>query len=238
MVTGGHPTYGEIAGILMMESTAPRLPGDPGHAATFDFPVRYAVLKGYPFDEMITGATDHLDIILDGARELEAAGVKFVAGDCGLFSIFQERIASELSIPFLGSALSLVPMLKTTLPPSKKIGVITGAVSLLNDAHLSGAGIDPDDIVLSGMDDSPEFKRVVIDRAPDLDPQAMRRDILVAAKRLQGLDLGCVILECTNLITYRQDVQTLLNLPVYDMVSFIEMMADGYRSKQFHSPFI
>ena len=238
MIEGGHSTYGEIAGILMTDSSAPRLPGDPGHAETFDFPVRYKVLEGYPFEEMITGSTDHLDIILRGARDLEDAGVRFIAGDCGLFSIFQKRIAAELSIPFLGSALSLVPLMKTTIPPGKKIGVLTGAISLLHAEHLAGAGIAPDEIVLAGMDDSPEFRRVVMERATTLDPKAMRRDVLTAARAFKGQNLACIVLECTNLITYRRDVQDFLGLPVYDMVSFVEMIASGYRRTEFTSSFM
>jgi hypothetical protein len=37
---GGTVNYGRVAGILMLDSTIPRIPGDPGHAATFSFPVR------------------------------------------------------------------------------------------------------------------------------------------------------------------------------------------------------
>ncbi len=39
-VFGGNINYGQIAGILMLDSTIPRLAGDPGHAETFSFAVR------------------------------------------------------------------------------------------------------------------------------------------------------------------------------------------------------
>jgi hypothetical protein len=42
---GGTANYGQVAGILMLDSTIPRIPGDPGHAETFDFPVRYGVIQ-------------------------------------------------------------------------------------------------------------------------------------------------------------------------------------------------
>jgi hypothetical protein len=36
-VFGGNINYGQIAGILMLDSTIPLLSGDPGHAETFSF---------------------------------------------------------------------------------------------------------------------------------------------------------------------------------------------------------
>ena len=39
--------------------------------------------------------------------------------------------------------------------------------------------------------------------------------------------------ECTNLISFRSDIQKQFNVPVYDMVSLIELFADGYVLKFF-----
>jgi len=39
-VFGGKVNYGRVAGILMLDSTIPRILGNPGHAATFSFHVR------------------------------------------------------------------------------------------------------------------------------------------------------------------------------------------------------
>ena len=40
-IRGGRTFYGQDIGILMMDTKFPRIPGDPGNAATFDFPVCY-----------------------------------------------------------------------------------------------------------------------------------------------------------------------------------------------------
>ena len=52
-ISGGLNSYGHIVGILMNDSTIPRIPGDPGHAETFPFPVTYEVLRGFPFEDLI-----------------------------------------------------------------------------------------------------------------------------------------------------------------------------------------
>jgi hypothetical protein len=57
-IFGGTANYGQVAGILMLDSTIPRTPGDPGHAQTFDFPVRYGVIRDFPFEDLITFRSD------------------------------------------------------------------------------------------------------------------------------------------------------------------------------------
>jgi aspartate/glutamate racemase len=237
-VQGGYTSYGQVAGILMTESTIPRVPGDPGHAETFPFPVRYGVVRGFPFDDLVACRKDHVNLVVDAARGLQDEGVRFVAGDCGLFSLFQSDVAARLEIPFLGSPLSLIPLIASFLPHSRKIGLITGDTRILKDEHLAAAGADRSRLVVRGMEESREFQRVVIDRGETLDVEAMRQGVVNAARGLAGAPLGAVILECTNLVTFRRDVQQLLGVPVYDMVSLVEFFADGYRLRTFSSRYI
>ena len=44
VLQGGRTYYGPKIGILMMRTRFPRIPGDPGNAATFPFPVSYRVV--------------------------------------------------------------------------------------------------------------------------------------------------------------------------------------------------
>lgn len=234
-VQGGYASYGQVAGILMTESAIPRVPGDPGHAETFPFPVRYGVVRGFPFDDLVVCRKDNLHLVIQAARDLENEGVKFVAADCGLFSLFQTEVAESLDVPFLGSPLSLIPLVSGFLPASRKIGLITGDARILKDEHLRAAGAKRDRLAIQGMENSAEFQRVVIERGKTLDVEAMRQGVLDAARGLSGEPLGAVVLECTNLVTFRSDVQRLLGVPVFDMLSLIEFFEDGYRSRGFSS---
>ena len=240
LLKGGTTTYGQIVGILMTESTIPRLPGDPGHAATFPFPVRYGVIKNFPFTDLIEARRDNLDKVIDTALQLQGDGVRFVAADCGLFSLFQREIADALEIPFLGSALSLIPLIHSFLPAHKKIGVITGDTQILKEEHLTVTGARLADLVISGLDDSEEFQRVVVNRGNTLDPTALERDIIQTAEALftQSDSIGAILLECTNLIPFRRELQERFNLPVFDMVSLIEFFASGYRLRRFEPHFL
>jgi hypothetical protein len=239
-VFGGTNNYGQVAGILMMDSTIPRLPGDPGHAATLPFPVRYGIVRGFPFEDLVEIRRENIGRVINAAIDLEREGVNFVAADCGLFSPFQRDIAEMLSVPFLGSSLNLIPLISGFMPAGKKVGLITGDTRLLKDDHLAAAGADPQKTVIRGMEKSREFEEVVLKRGQKLDVEAMQAGVLTAAEDLfrSGETIGAVVLECTNLISFRSDIQQQFNVPVFDMVTLIEFFADGYMLRDFGSEFI
>jgi Asp/Glu/hydantoin racemase len=239
-ISGGTANYGQVAGILMLDSTIPRIPGDPGHAETFDFPIRYGVIRDFPFEDLVEIRKDNIDRVVKAAIDLQTEGVNFVVADCGLFSLFQQDIADALNIPFIGSALNLIPLIAGFLPADQKIGLITGDTRLLKNSHLEAAGADPDRLVIRGMENSEEFNAVVINRGNKLDVEAMQAGVLTAAAELfrSGETIGAVVLECTNLITFRSDIQHHFNLPVFDLVSLMEFFADGYRFRDFTSRYL
>ena len=237
-VTGGHTTYGHVVGILMNDSTIPRIPGDPGHAETFSFPVIYEVLKGFPFEDLVNIKRDNIDILIERAQILQEKGVNLIVADCGLFGIYHEELRRHLKIPFIGSALDIIPLLQRFLPVNRKVGIITGDTRILKSDHFEASGIDPETVLIAGMDNSSEFKKVVIEKNPELNIDKMREELIDTALSLLNKDLGAIVLECTNLISFRIDLQNILKVPVFDLVSLIEFYVSGFRTRIFQSQFM
>ena len=238
-VKGGYTSYGQLAGILMLGSTTPRAPGDLGHALTFDFPVRYGSAPNFPFSDLVQGKSDNLHYVIEAVNDLKNQGSRFVAADCGLFSAFHQDINAQCDIPFLSSSLMMIPFLKG-IYTGKKIGVLTGDTRILSDRHLQPVGACLDDIVMEGLESSSEFQRVVIDHGDNLELPTLERDILQAGQRLikKHPRIGAIILECTNLITFKQALQQQLGLPVYDMMSLVNWVADGFLFRTYAERFI
>ncbi len=237
-VTGGRSTYGHLVGILMNDSISPRIPGDPGHAETFPFPVVYEVLHGFPFEDLIAAKKDNIDKLIEPALRLQEKGVSLIATDCGLFGPYHDDFKTHLDVPFIGTALDLIPLLQHFHPSSRPIAVITGDTRILSAEHFRASGIEPDTVMLAGMENSSEFQRVVIEKHLELDVDKMRQGVKDSAATLIGKNIGAVVLECTNLISYREDVQKLLGVPVFDLVSLIELYVSGLAIRKFHSRFI
>ncbi len=53
IVYGGQTVYGYDIGIIMLNTKFPRILGDVGNAATWDFPVKYEIVKEIPNDKVI-----------------------------------------------------------------------------------------------------------------------------------------------------------------------------------------
>ncbi len=237
-VNGGLTSYGYLVGILMNDSIIPRIPGDPGHAETFSFPVLHQVLKGFPFDDLINIDKSRLNTLMDHVKSVEKRGVSLIAADCGLFGPFQEDIRESIQVPFIGSSLDMVPLLQKHLPSKHKIGILTGNSQILSDDHLLASGVDPDSVMVTGMDKCPEFNRVVLDKSMSLDVELLKAEVEDCVSIFSNNSIGAVVLECTNLISFRSIIQHRLKVPVFDLVSYIEFFISGFALREFNSQFI
>ncbi|GAA0572834.1 aspartate/glutamate racemase family protein [Craurococcus roseus] len=229
---GGRALYGAPLGILVLEARFPRIPGDIGNAGTWPFPVLYKVVRGAtPERVVLDGARGLLPAFLDGAAELVRLGAEAITTSCGFLSLFQAEIAAHVGVPVATSSLMQVPWVQATLPPGKRVGVVTVSATSLTPAHLAAAGV-PADIPVAGTENGREFFRVLI-RAEkdDLDVDAAERDILDAGRDLVSRhpEVGAIVLECTNMPPYAAALREAVGLPVFDIHSMVSWLHAGLR---------
>lgn len=233
---GGKAIYGAPLGILMLEARFPRIPGDMGNAATWPFPVLYRVVRGAsPERVVLNQAAGLLPDFLDAAAELVRDGAEAITTNCGFLSLFQREIAAHVRVPVATSSLIQVPWVQATLPPGKRVGVITVSGSSLTAAHLEAAGA-PRDTPFVGTEDGVEFFRVLIlGEKQDMDIDLATHDILEAGRRLIAAhpDVGAIVLECTNMPPYAHALRAALGIPVFDIYSLIMWLHAGIRPRDF-----
>ena len=236
---GGKAIYGAPLGILMLEAKFPRIPGDMGNATTWPFPVLYRVVKGAsPEKVVLNGAAGLLDDFLAAAADLVAQGAEALTTNCGFLSIFQREIAAHVKVPVATSALLQFPWIAATLPPGRRVGIITVSKASLTPRHLEAAGIPPDTPIV-GTEGGQEFFRVLIKaEQQDMDVRLAARDILAAGAELLAMapDIGAILLECTNMPPYAFALQERFGLPVYDIFSLVTWLHAGIRPKPFGPP--
>ncbi len=222
----GYPFYGQYVRGLVFNWKAPRIPGDPGHGATFPFPVCYEVVEG-TFAELIEGSEAVKDKLCHAVKNLEAKGIRAVIGDCGLMALYQQEMAGSCSLPVLTSSLALVPLLWHLVGQKGVIGIITGHAGLLQERHLRGAGISAEiNLEIQGMEGEPHFREIVIEGGRALDEDLMGRDVLAAATKLtqRNKEIRAILLECSNLATYSRPLQEAFGLPVFDITGAALML--------------
>jgi Asp/Glu/hydantoin racemase len=232
-VRGGQNLYGFSVGILMLDTRFPRIPGDMGNAATFDFPVRYHRVAGASPDRVVRqGARALLPAFVEGARFLEREGVRAISTNCGFLARFQAELAAAVSLPVFTSSLLLVPLVQRMLAPGRAVGILTVDASALTPAHLAAAGIGPETTTaVAGLETEKEFSRVLLDDLLELDVETAREEHVRVARRLveSRPEVGAIVLECTNMPPYRADVQAATGLPVFDITTLVRMVHDAVR---------
>ncbi|MBI3938523.1 MAG: aspartate/glutamate racemase family protein, partial [Betaproteobacteria bacterium] len=208
-------------------------------ATTWPFPVLYRVVRGAsPEKVVLRGARGLLPEFVNAAQDLVRLGAEAITTNCGFLSLFQRELAAAAGVPVATSSLMQVPWVQATLPPGKRVGVITVCGSTLTPAHLESAGV-PLDTPVVGTENGREFFRVLI-RAEkdDMDIALARQDIVDAGRELLARhpDVGAIVLECTNMPPYSAALQAEVGLPVYDIYSMINWFHAGLRPRVFGSP--
>jgi len=233
---GGKAVYGAPLGILMLEAKFPRIPGDMGNATTWPFPVLYRVVTGAsPEKVVLRGAEGLLPDFIAAAQDLVRLGAEAITTNCGFLSLFQKELAAAVNVPVATSALMQVPWVQATLPPGKRVGIVTVSKATLTPRHLEAANV-PLNTPIAGTENGKEFFRVLIKAEKfDMDIDLAERDVVEAGVSLAKAhpEIGALVLECTNMPPYAAALQAATGLPVYDIYTMIAWFHSGLRPRRF-----
>jgi Asp/Glu/hydantoin racemase len=231
---GGKSIYGASVGILMLDATFPRIPGDMGNAATWPFPVLYRIVRNATPQKIVR---EHgggmLEDFIAAARELVRDGADGITTNCGFLSLFQRELAQAVQVPVATSSLMQVRLVNALLPPGKRAGILTISGSTLTAEHLEKAGV-PEGTPVASTESGREFTRAILGNEPELDIELARRDNVEAATALAAAhpDMGAIVLECTNMVPYAADIRRATRLPVFSIESFITWFQSGLQPRR------
>ena len=225
----GAAKHGAAIGVLMLETRFPRLPGDVGNPASFDFPVLYETVAGAAPATAVRGDARSLlpGFIAAGSR-LVAQGAAGLTTSCGFLAPFQEDLAHGCGVPVVASSLMQVSMVQRLLPAGRRVGVLTADPDTLGPDHLAAAGA-PADTPLAGPDRNSHFSGVYVGNDPSLDPDRARDELCAAVRFLctDRPDIGAIVLECTNMAPWAADIARRAGRPVYDMRNLLRWFHAG-----------
>ena len=228
---------GEPIGILILDAAYPCIPGNVGNATTYDFPVRYKEVKGSSIERLLNERDPSLlEPFIQGARELEAEGVRAVTGACGFMALFQPQVAAAVEVPVFLSSMLQVPFIRQTLRPGQKIGIVTANASVLTDEHFRNVGIAPETpMVVYGMEEQEEFRTSVLEEKGTLDSAKVEAEILGVADRMiaENPEVAAILLECSDLPPYAAAVHERTGRPVFDFVTMIRHVQSALVPKRY-----
>jgi hypothetical protein len=206
------------------------VPGCMASPKTFPYPVRHRVVAGArpPQDRAAVEALAPL--YLEAARELEREGVDVLTENCnGLMVFLQERLAAAVKVPVVTSALLLAPEIHR-LMPARRLGILAFHPEAVTPEVLAACGLDGVPIAVGGVAGSPawhEFLRTK--EIPDALKPRLAADLIAVGRRMldEHPDLGAFVSECTLLPPCSDDLRRALGLPVYDILTVLDLVVAG-----------
>jgi len=228
----GGAQAGAAVGVLMLDTAFPRPVGDIGNPETFRFPVIYERVRGASAQRVVRERAEGLlQPFVQGGLRLVERGAAAIATSCGFLVLFQRELARALPVPVAASSLLQVAWVEPLLPKGRRCGVITFDASALSAEHLRAAGARPDTPV-AGMPAGGALQRAVLDDASEMDVEAVRAEAIEVAGQLlrSAPEIGALVLECTNLPPYADDLRARYGLPVFDSTTLLEWLWQGVRN--------
>lgn len=228
---------GHAIGIIAVDLVYPKLPGNVANATTYDFPVLYKKVN-FDIELLFVGAPEIEADIIAAAKELEKEGVRAIIGACGYFAHFQKQVSEAVNVPVFLSSLCQIPIIKLGLKPSQKIAVFAASGEKLNEALLKKVGVDLNDCVVQNIGDLESFSPIRWGKN-QLDNERLTKDLIQVAKKLisERIDIGAILLECSDLPPYASDIQRVTGLPVFDFITLINWVKQAVVQKRYFGYF-
>ena len=218
-------------GILMLDTRFPRIVGDIGNAASFDFPVIFRRMEGIGSADAVTTHPDRprvLAALKANAEALAAEGAVGLSTSCGFLALYQDDLAALSPVPVATSALLHIKALK-----GRRVGVITASARNLTPAHFAAVGA-PEDTPFVGLPEDSSFAATFLKNGLTLDRARVEEEAVAAGRdlvaRYPGVDT--VVLECTNLPPYKPALERALGLPVFDVLDLLRGFYAGLGSSR------
>ena len=213
-------------GVIMLDTSFPRIKGDIGNPASFGFPVHYKVVKEASPERIVLRADKTLiRPFIAAGRSLIRDGAIAIATSCGFLALFHQELTLALDVPVFSSSLLQVHLAQTLLKPGQKVGVITARKPSLTQEHLAAVGIQNIPMVIQGMEEATEFTNVFIKGKSTLNESLCRKEMKTVAQNLvtRHPDVGPIVLECTNMPPYTGVIQQVAGQPVFDITTLLNM---------------
>jgi hypothetical protein len=234
----GQTSYGEVIGILMLDTYTPFIPGDVGNASTYDFPVKYETVKGLTVKKIFNKDESAYDSLFEAAQILAKQGVRAITGDCGFMAIYQEKLANDLDIPVFLSSMLQVPFILNIISKDKKLAIISANGKSIDDKNLlKKVEIkNRDNIIIRGLENKESFNRSIIEENGKLNFGKIKFEVVEEAKDIvsENEDIASFLLECSVLPPYAKAIQDSVHLPVFDYITMIKYVYSAVVQKEYN----
>jgi hypothetical protein len=225
---------GYDVGVLVMKSWVPKPPGHISCASNYNFPIYYLPVENTNNKSVHGGSEELIPNIISSSNELKEMGCKSLATSCGYFGHYQKVVANAGIMPTYLSAVCMAPTIFRLMGYHKKLLVVCYNKEKLTDSLMEACGLSKEmmeRIYIEDVINEPELGKIIKD-CGSYNIDIGKREVVEIVKQAcnQHLDIGAVLLECTDLPPHAAAIQAAVNLPIFDatsMIKFIQSLTDN-----------
>jgi len=220
-----------VTGVLKLNTSFPRLHGDIGNPDSLHGEVIFETVIDANPASIITGQAlppPLVDAFVNGARALINHRVDLITTSCGFLLPLQSTLTRLDKTPVITSSLILIPSLQAM--HGNHIGVLT----FDRDKLISTPGEITMPQAIEGLQSSDTLRQTIATDQSTLDRQQALEEVLNCASRLltRWPATRALVLECTNLSPYKQQLRAHTQRPVYDLIDAIHWHQSSTSLKQ------
>ncbi len=205
------------------------LPGNSTNPASYPFPVRLAEVPGACTETVITHPSETVcDRMVKICQDLKEEGIQAVTTSCGFNAVFQERLAREAQLPVFSSALLQISFIQSMIGSDGKILILTADSGSLKEEHFAACQIkDRDSLIICGLENGPEWAKIFRNPDTPVNLEEVETEIVgcVQSAVKEHPDIAAVLLECTDLPPFAEEIRAAVHLPVFDFISMVGHVA-------------
>lgn len=226
---GGSASQGTPIGIILPDTNYPRIPGDVGNGFTYDFPVRFFVLKGFSPSLLRKADEEAISAICDGIEALKSEGCLAVALGFDGFLPYQQKLAALSGMPILASALLQASFAARMTNSGRKICILAEDSASVCVADCIGYGLEKDRILVAEMKKDGAFCKAFSENSESYVYEEVLQDVQKTVLSLvqEHDDIGAIICNSCAFAPFTPAINRAVARPVYDIVTLIHLASFG-----------
>lgn len=215
-----------LIGILKLDASLEHVPGDVAHSDSYPFPVEILTVPGYSTSNALAGTPSVRNALINSAELLIDKGVRAITGNCGFMLYHQTYLSERLDVPVLLSSLLQLPFIQLIVPKQLDILVVSASAPSLPRALLEKVdGVDIERLVVVGLEQQPHFRDAVLFEKERIRRSLVEQELLaVITSAIKSGTFGAILLECSLLPSYAEEISRRFSIPVFDYNTMISQI--------------
>lgn len=209
--------------VLQLDTDFPRIAGDVGSPDSYTDDVELLRIGSASVDKIVSDRPEAIDIT-PFEKALEQTTGDVVVTSCGFLSYWQTYLAAQTSNPFISSSLIALERLSQRYEPGE-ILILTFDEHALTSKHLGAFSNYASGVV--GLPEQMHLRQVISENRSDLNIEIATRELSQFIAERQRPQHKHLLLECTNLPPYKEQMKSVTGLPITDILTLIEAQSAG-----------